>query len=210
MYSLLTVLATKKWIIRSSCNIIYCIFVSWSLVVRLKMKNCTLYTQCVALVYSEYIAPTLIVKIENWNFMWQAFLTFMTCVLSKMSVCMLSLKGYTCVCCCMIPYKFKGAGLTISCILVPAWQYLVYWHFAWVNCATLSCHSIFYHDLAWLTIYGTTVKQPICRSGHQRITSCDASTSNWGECIGTSLIASDWEEWRLFEVRKGSSSVSTY
>ena len=54
--------------------------------------------------------------------------------------------------CCIILYKFKGAGVPISCILAL--------------CVGESCHCISYHDLAWLTIYGTTAKRPICISGH--------------------------------------------
>ena len=69
--------------------------------------------------------------------------------------------------CCMIPYKFKGASVPISCVLA--------------FCVGKSCHCIFYHDLARFTIYGTTTKRPICISGHWYIFNGAASTSNWGE-----------------------------
>ena len=66
--------------------------------------------------------------------------------------------------CCMIPYKFKGTGVLISCILA--------------FCVGESCHYILYHDLAQLTIYGTTAKWPICISGHWYILNRAASASN--------------------------------
>ena len=127
MYSLLTVLATKKWIIRSSYSIIYCIFVSWSPVVRLKMKNCTLYTQCVALVYSGYIAPTQIVKIENWKFYVASFSHFHDIrTLKNVRVYVITERVYMCMLlhdtiqvqrCRLDNILYIGAGLTISCIL---------------------------------------------------------------------------------------------
>ena len=52
--------------------------------------------------------------------------------------------------CCMIPYKFKGTNMPISCIFAL--------------CAGESCHCIFYHDLVRLTIYGTTAEWSICIS----------------------------------------------
>ena len=64
-------------------------------------------------------------------------------------------------------------------------------------CMGRSCHFIFYHDLAQLTIYGTTAKWPICICRHRYIINHAASASSWGE-------------WRLFEVRMDRSSASTY
>ena len=44
---------------------------------------------------------------------------------------------------------------------------------------------------------GTTAKRPICISGHRHIINRIANASNW-------------KEWRLFEVRRNCSSMRTY
>ena len=145
----------------------YWSFVSWSRVAKLKMKNCTLYTIC-AISLGGYIALT---HCENWKLkIYVASFSHFhdVCTLKNVSVYVITETPNNRVSMCMLLHDTIqvqrcrldnilciGAGLTISCVLVTAWLYLVYWHSAWVNCATLSCHSIFYHDLhvAWLTIY---------------------------------------------------------
>ena len=67
-------------------------------------------------------------------------------------------RPYCVLVCCMIPYKFKGAGVPVSCILAL--------------CVGESCHCTLYHNLARLTIYGTTAKWPIYVSGHWYIFNC--------------------------------------
>ena len=61
-------------------------------------------------------------------------------------------RPYCVLVCSMIPYKFKGAGVPVSCILAL--------------CVGKSYHCTLYHNLARLTIYGTTAKWPIYVSGH--------------------------------------------
>ena len=90
---------------------------------------------------------------------------------------------YTHVSCCMIPCKLRGAGATISCILSL--------------CVGELCHSIFYHVWDDWPYMAQLTNSQFCISGDRYIINHAASTS-------------DWVEWRLFEVRKGSSSVSTY
>lgn len=89
---------------------------------------------------------------------------------------------YTHVSCCMIPCKLRGAGATISCILSL--------------CVGELCHSIFYHVWDDWPYMAQLTNSQFCISGDRYIINHAASTS-------------DWVEWRLFEVRKGSSSAST-